>query len=110
MQTYDLIAIGTGSAMMLVEPYLEMHPGAKIAVIDKDPPGGICLTKGCVPTKMLLYPAEVVRIIEEAQGLGIRTDTIVPEFESIMKRVRSSVGAEIQRIESGLKKARGIDY
>ncbi len=110
MKTYDLIAIGTGSAMMLVEPYLQMHPGAKIAVIDKDPPGGICLTKGCVPTKMLLYPAEVVRIVEEAQSLGIRTDTIVPEFESIMTRMRRGVGAEIQRIESGLKRAKDIDY
>ena len=54
MQNYDLIVIGTGSGMSMVAPYLESHPGAKIAVIDKDPPGGICLTKGCIPTKMLV--------------------------------------------------------
>ena len=64
MRTYDIIAIGTGSAMNLVEPVLESFQDIKIAVIDKDPPGGICLTKGCIPTKILVYPAEILRMLE----------------------------------------------
>ena len=58
MKTYDLIVIGSGSAMNLVDPMLHENPGMKIAVIDKDEPGGICLTRGCIPSKILLYPAE----------------------------------------------------
>ncbi|HUI24179.1 MAG TPA: dihydrolipoamide dehydrogenase, partial [Nitrososphaerales archaeon] len=71
MKNYDLIVIGSGSAMNLVDPMLQQNPTMKIAVIDKDDPGGICLTRGCIPSKILLYPAELVRIIEEAGELGL---------------------------------------
>ena len=47
MKKYDLIAIGTGSAMNIVSAVQQSNPEMKIAVIDKDEPGGICLTKGC---------------------------------------------------------------
>jgi len=54
MENYDLIVIGTGSAMNYINPIIDSNPEIKIAVIDKDEPGGICLTKGCIPSKILL--------------------------------------------------------
>ena len=72
MKEYDVIAIGTGSAMQIVDAMLQRNPNLKIAVIDKDEPGGICLTRGCVPSKILLYPAEMVRTIERANEFGLR--------------------------------------
>jgi dihydrolipoamide dehydrogenase len=110
MKTYDMIAIGTGSAMTLVQAFMEMHSGAKIAVIDKDPPGGICLTKGCVPTKLLAYPAEMIRMVEEASHLGIDFKITNINFAKIMKRMRSEVGSEIKNIQKALKRAHDIDY
>ncbi len=107
---YDLIAIGTGSAMMVVQAYLEMKPRARIAVIDKDPPGGICLTKGCVPTKLLVYPAEVLRTVEAARALGVRCDNLRLDFKAIMQRVQASVESEISRIRAALEAAPNIDY
>ena len=62
--TYDLIAIGTGSASNLIGPFLRQNPKAKVAIIDKDTPGGICLTRGCIPTKLLTTAADVVRTVE----------------------------------------------
>ena len=59
MKDYDLISIGTGSAMNIVGAMIQENPKAKIAVIDKDEPGGICLTRGCIPSKILLYPADL---------------------------------------------------
>ena len=47
MKEYDLISIGTGSAIGIVEAMLNENPKAKVAVIDKDEPGGICLTRHC---------------------------------------------------------------
>ena len=61
---YDAIAIGTGSAMNIIEAMLRENQDIKVAVIDKDEPGGICLTKGCIPTKILLYPAALPEIAE----------------------------------------------
>ncbi len=66
MKKYDVITVGTGSGMNVVEPMIQADPQIKVAVIDKDEPGGICLTRGCIPSKILLYPAELVRTIERA--------------------------------------------
>lgn len=110
MKNYDLIIIGTGSGMNLVSPYLESHPGAKIAVIDKDPPGGICLTKGCIPTKMLVYPAEVVRQLDEVADLGIEVRIRKVDFKKIMQRMHRAVDPEIESIRSNLTAARNVDY
>ena len=67
MKTYDLILIGTGSGMGLVEAMIQNKPGMKVAVIDKDAPGGICLTRGCIPSKLLIYPADIVRTVEKSR-------------------------------------------
>jgi len=67
MKEYDFIVIGTGSAMEIVNAIVQEHPNVKIAIIDKDEPGGICLTRGCIPSKILLYPAELVRTIQSAR-------------------------------------------
>ena len=45
MKRYDAIAIGTGSAMNIIDPMFQQNPNMKVAVIDKDDPGGICLVK-----------------------------------------------------------------
>ncbi|MDG6922923.1 MAG: dihydrolipoyl dehydrogenase, partial [Nitrososphaerota archaeon] len=71
MKNYDLIIIGSGSATNLLDALISRNPKIKIAIIDKDEPGGICLTRGCIPSKILLYPAELVRNIEEARDLGV---------------------------------------
>ena len=110
MKNYDLIIIGTGSGMSMVGPYLDSHPGAKVAVIDKDPPGGICLTKGCIPTKMLVYPAEVVRQLEEIAELGIEVSINKVDFKKIMARMHAAVDPEIESIRKNLIAATDVDY
>jgi dihydrolipoamide dehydrogenase len=67
MKEYNYIMIGTGLAMEIVSAIVEENPKAKVAVIDKDEPGGICLTRGCIPSKILLYSAELVRTSARAQ-------------------------------------------
>jgi mycothione reductase len=71
MKEYDLIAIGSDSAMNLVDAMLQRDPNTKVAVVDKDEPGGICLARDCIPSKILLCPAELVRILERANTFGI---------------------------------------
>jgi dihydrolipoamide dehydrogenase len=110
MKKYDLIAIGTGSAMNIVSAVANSLPELKIAVIDKDEPGGICLTKGCIPTKILLYPADVVRIIQRAKRLGITTEKTTIHFQDIMERMRHHINEDIQSIKKGLSSAEELDY
>jgi len=110
MKEYDLIVIGTGSAMNLVDPFLRQNHHAKVAVIDKDEPGGICLTRGCIPSKLILYPAELVREIEKAKELNIDVEIKNVDFKGIMNRMRDTINHDIDQIRQGLSTTNEIDY
>jgi mycothione reductase len=110
MKEYDLIIIGTGSAMNIAGPFLHQHPDANVAVIDKDDPGGICLTRGCIPSKLLLYPADLVRTAEKGSGLGIEMNIGKVHFNAIMERMRLIVSMDILQIRESLKASPAIDY
>ncbi|MDH5390194.1 MAG: dihydrolipoyl dehydrogenase [Candidatus Bathyarchaeota archaeon] len=110
MKKYDLISVGTGSAMNIVEAMIQGNPRMKVAVIDKDEPGGICLTRGCIPSKMLLYPAELVRTIGGAEKFGIEVDIKKINFQSVMERMRTIIYKDINMIRQGLSHSENIDY
>jgi mycothione reductase len=110
VKSYDLIVIGTGSAMNIVDPMIRDNPSMKVAVIDKDEPGGICLTRGCIPSKILLYPAELVRLTEKAREFGIETGISSIDFAQIMARMRSLIDKDIDSIRRGLSSSENIAY
>ena len=110
MKTYDLISIGTGSAMNIVEAILQQDPEKKVAVIDKDDPGGICLTRGCIPTKILVYPAEIRRMVEAGAAVGVDAQIRKMDFKGVMERMRALVGRDVEEIRKGLSQAGNIDY
>ena len=109
IKKYDLVAIGTGSAMLVVDGFLRFKPDAKIAVIDKDEPGGICLTRGCIPSKLIIYPAELLAEIKKADEFGIDVDIKGINFKRIMERMRKIIEEDIKMIEEGLKASK-VDY
>ena len=84
MKEYDLILIGTGSGMEIVEAMLQNNHEIKVAVIDKDEPGGICLTRGCIPSKLLIYPANIVRTVEKSIEFGINTEIKSIDFKAVL--------------------------
>jgi mycothione reductase len=96
--------------MNIVDPMIRDKPSMKIAVIDKDEPGGICLTRGCIPSKILLYPAELVRLTEKAREFGIATEISSIDFAQIMTRMRSLIDKDIDSIRRGLSSSENIDY
>jgi len=96
--------------MYVLEGMMQRDPNIKIAVIDKDEPGGICLTRGCIPSKILLYPAEVVRTIESAGVFGIEVDLKKASFEKVMKRMRTIIDHDIESIREGLSSSPNLDY
>lgn len=110
MKEYDLIVIGTGSAMEIVNAVIQENPYVKVAVIDKDEPGGICLTRGCIPSKLLLYPAELVRTIEKAAEFGINSSLQSIDSAAVMNRMRTIIDKDINMIREGLSNSNNIDY
>ena len=110
MKNYDMIVIGTGSAMDIVNATIEKNPKMKVAVIDKDEPGGICLTRGCIPSKLLLYPAELLRTTEKAGEFGINVEIKKIDFAKVMTRMRTIIDNEINIIRQGLSHSKNVDY
>jgi len=107
---YDLIVIGTGSALEIVSSVTRDNPSAKVAVIDKDDPGGICLTRGCIPSKVLLYPAELVRTIERSREFGVHVDVGKVDFQRVMERMRALIRGQIEEIRRSLSHSKNVDY
>lgn len=110
MKEYDVIAVGTGSVMSVVTQVLNDDPDTDIAVIEKDEPGGICLTRGCIPSKMILYPAEITKHIKESGKFGIRSKINKIDFKSIMKRMKQHTMGESKNIGNNLKNSEHLDF
>ncbi len=110
MKEYGLLAIGTGSVMMVVDAWLGRHPDQRAAVVEKDEPGGICLTRGCIPSKILLYPAELVRDLERASLFGLELSPPRIHFDRVMERMRKLVGTDVEAIRRGLRSSPQLDY
>lgn len=110
MKVFDLIVIGTGSAMDIVDVLIQGNPNIRIAVIDKDEPGGTCLTRGCIPSKILLYPAELVRTIEKAKEFGIEVYIRDIDFKKVMDRMITIIHRYINMIREGLSHSKNITY
>jgi len=106
MERFDVLVIGSGSGMLIAP--VAVGSGLKTAVVENGPMGGTCLNRGCVPSKMLIYPADVVSIIKEAQRLGVNARVNSIDFKNIMTRMRtlvngdSSAQAQAVQVTSGL--------
>jgi len=70
MKDFDVLVVGSGSGMSIVEAAL--NRGMSVALVEAGPLGGTCLNVGCIPSKMVIYPADVINVIEEAGKLGIK--------------------------------------
>ena len=107
---YDLIVVGTGSAINIVYRMIVDNSDAKIAVIDKNDPGGISLTRGCIPSKMLLQHANLARMIEKVGEYNIDIEVKGVDFEKIMKGTRETIRERSESIGRVLIDSENVDY
>jgi mycothione reductase len=110
MKNYDMIVLGSGSAMEIVTAVEQENPSVRIAVVDKDEPGGICLTRGCIPSKILLYPADLVRTVERTDEFGVSVQLEHVDFRTIMERMRKLIQVDIDGMRQGLTHTKNLDY
>ncbi len=107
MKEYDVIVVGSGSGMSIVETALNHEK--KVAVVDKGPIGGTCLNVGCIPSKMLIYPADVISETKDSGKFGIKSTYKDIDFEGLMKHVNNSVNQSQKHQIEGIKETQNLD-
>lgn len=84
---YDIIVVGSGPGGY-VAAIRASQLGKKVAVVEKENLGGVCLNWGCIPTKALLKSAQVFDYISHADSYGIKVGKPKAEFANMVKRSR----------------------
>ncbi|MCF0210616.1 MAG: dihydrolipoyl dehydrogenase [Bacteroidales bacterium] len=102
---YDIAVIGAGpGGYVAAQKASEL--GYKVALIEKERLGGICLNWGCIPTKALLKSAQAYHYAEKAAEYGIEiTGEVKPNFQKIVERSRGVADAMNKGVEFLMKKA-----
>jgi len=108
MEKYDVIVIGSGSGMVVVEEALS-H-GLKVALVDRGPTGGTCLNTGCIPSKMLIYTADRIIEAQDAKKLGVAANIKNIDFKFIMERMRKNISGYRDRMRKGLSEVKNLDF
>ena len=108
MKKFDVIVIGSGSGGEIVESALSHN--FSVAWVDKGPLGGTCLNVGCIPSKMLIYPADRIVEIQEAKKFGIKADIKEVDFNLIMKHMREPIIESHEHMEKGIHNTEDFTY
>jgi len=95
---YDLIVIGAGSGGVRAARVAAGH-GAKVAIIEKERPGGTCVLRGCVPKKLLVYASEFKKQISDSRGFGWE----VKDFSHNWDNLNLSLKKELDRLSEVYK-------
>lgn len=84
---YDVIVLGSGPGGYPAA-IRASQLGKKVAIVERELLGGICLNWGCIPTKALLKSAQVYEYAKHAESYGIKMDNAIADFEAVVKRSR----------------------
>jgi len=108
MEEYDLIVIGSGAGMNVASKAIQ--GGMRVAVVEHGLMGGTCLNTGCIPSKILLYPADVIRELQEASSIGVLATVSSVDFPLVMRRMRSFVKVDREQMEEGVSMVEGLTW
>ncbi len=106
MQVFDLVIIGAGPGGY-VAAIRGAQLGMKVAVVEKEHLGGVCLNWGCIPTKSLLRTAEVKHLIDNAESFGIKISKAEIMIDKVVERSRK-ISAQLAGGIKGLFKKNKI--
>jgi dihydrolipoamide dehydrogenase len=87
VSNYDLIVLGSGPGGY-VAAIRAAQLGLKVAIVERENLGGICLNWGCIPTKALLRSAEIYHYMQHAGDYGLTAANISADIDAVVKRSR----------------------
>jgi len=108
LHKFDLIVIGSGAGLRVASQAVE--EGWRVALVDQGPAGGTCLNNGCIPSKMLIHSADVVRILQDARSVGVEASVDRLDFSKIMSRMHGVVNKTRTDLEQAIEAKRDLTW
>ena len=100
---YDVIVIGSGPGGYPAA-IRASQLGLKVAIIEKESLGGVCLNWGCIPTKALIKSAQVYDYVKHSANYGITTTGVNHDFGAVIKRSRGVADKMSKGVQFLMKK------
>ncbi len=100
---YDVIVLGSGPGGYPAA-IRASQLGKKVAIVEKESLGGICLNWGCIPTKALLKSAQVYEYAKHATSYGINVTGAAQDFDAVIKRSRGVADKMSKGVQFLMKK------
>ena len=97
MQHFDIIVIGSGGGSKITRPAANL--GYNVAIIDNGPLGGTCLNRGCIPSKMLIHPADILTQINQANKFNIKVTKPSIDINTLVSEITAEIKSESESIE-----------
>jgi dihydrolipoamide dehydrogenase len=95
---YDLIVLGSGPGGY-VAAIRGAQLGLKVAIVERERLGGICLNWGCIPTKALLRTSEIYHYMQNAGSYGLSAENVAFDLTKVVDRSRKVAG----QLNAGVK-------
>jgi dihydrolipoamide dehydrogenase len=100
---YDIIVLGSGPGGY-VTAIRASQLGFKVAIIEKENLGGVCLNWGCIPTKALLKSAQVFDYLKHASDYGLTISSFDKDFPAVVQRSRTVADGMSKGVQFLMKK------
>jgi len=100
---YDVLVLGSGPGGYPAA-IRASQLGFKVAIIEKESLGGVCLNWGCIPTKALLKSAQVFDYLKHAGDYGLSATGVDKNFEGVVKRSRGVADKMSKGVQFLMKK------
>ncbi|QAU14299.1 dihydrolipoyl dehydrogenase [Halorubrum sp. BOL3-1] len=107
MQEFDFLVVGSGSGLDVANATASR--GNSVAVVEEGRLGGTCLNRGCIPSKQLLYHADVLETVERAGEFEIDAEVVDVDFAEIVRTVTDDVAGSSESIRRGLESSDAHD-
>ncbi len=99
---HDIVIVGAGSGGFAAARTARAL-GADVALVDHGPLGGLCILRGCMPSKTLIASSDTMQDVRDASELGIDVGSIEIDFPHIMRRKRDIIAGFAQYRIDGIR-------
>jgi pyruvate/2-oxoglutarate dehydrogenase complex dihydrolipoamide dehydrogenase (E3) component len=104
---YDAIVIGTSQGGRFL-PVELAKAGRKVALVERDALGGVCVNRGCTPTKTMVASARLAYLARRGAEYGVRTGPVSVDLAAVRERKRAMVAGARENYASRLSQ-QGLD-